>query len=296
VKFQVLVTYSSFNGRGIGGIDTPDDLKWAAARYEQLGESAFPCGEAFQTAARVPRSLADTRLNGAADDTLRVYVGWDSREPEAYVVCEYSLLRHASVRVECIPIKQEVVRDKGLYWRAPDPLASTEFTYTRFLVPHLAEYRGWAIFCDSDFLWTADVEELWRARDPRYAVMCVQHDYVPKETTKMDGAVQTAYPRKNWSSLMLFNCEHAACQKLTVEAANTQSGAYLHRMQWAADEEIGVLNGTWNWLEGWNEKPASGLPGAIHYTRGGPWFEQWQDVDYADVWRAEYEAASGAQP
>jgi len=122
------------------------------------------------------------------------------------------------------------------------------------------------------------------------AVYCVQHDYRPKETTKMDGAVQTVYPRKNWSSLMLFNCDHPAVQSLTPEVVNRESGAYLHRLQWVADADIGALPVDWNWLEGWNEKPADGLPKAVHFTRGGPWFEQWQHVDYGELWCAERDA------
>ncbi len=100
----------------------------------------------------------------------------------------------------------------------------------------------------------------------------MQHDYQPKDSVKMDGKVQTSYPRKNWSSCMLFNCGHPSTRQLTPELVNRETGAYLHRMQWAADDEIGALPTEYNWLEGWNEKPASGLPKVVHYTRGGPWF------------------------
>ncbi len=106
----------------------------------------------------------------------------------------------------------------------------------------------------------------------------------------MDGAVQTSYPRKNWSSLMLFNCAHPSVRKLTPEVVNRETGAYLHRLQWAADDDIGALPVEWNWLEGWNEKPTQGTPKAVHFTRGGPWFENWQNVDYGDLWRAEHAA------
>jgi hypothetical protein len=224
-------------------------------------------------------------------DTFRIFIGWDQREPEAFDVAKFSLERRASIALDVQPIKREVLRGKSLYWRDEDPLASTEFTYTRFLTPALAGFEGWALFCDCDFLWLGDVAGLLPFMDPQKAVVCVQHDYVPKETTKMDGAVQTVYPRKNWSSLMLFNCAHPSTQKLTPQIVNTQSGAYLHRMQWAADDEIGALPVVWNWLEGWNEKPATGTPNAVHFTRGGPWFENWQHVDYGDLWRAEHAAA-----
>jgi hypothetical protein len=126
--------------------------------------------------------------------------------------------------------------------------------------------------------------------DPKYAVLCVQHDYKPKETTKMDGVPQSAYPRKNWSSFMLFNCAHPSTRQLTPEVVSRETGAYLHRMQWAKDEEIGALPTGWNWLEGWYDKPAQGYPQAVHHTRGGPWFAEWHNVDYAAEWIAEAEA------
>ena len=218
---------------------------------------------------------------------FRVFIGWDQREPEAYEVAKYSLVRRASVPVEVVPIKLDELRARGLYARDVDPLASTEFTYSRFLTPTLAGFRGWALFCDCDFLWLGDVGELLEHTQSAKAVYCVQHDYRPRETTKMDGAVQTVYPRKNWSSLMLFNCDHDAVRALTPQVVNRESGAYLHRMQWVADADIGALPVDWNWLEGWNEKPARGTPKAVHFTRGGPWFPQWQDVDYGDLWRIE---------
>jgi hypothetical protein len=224
---------------------------------------------------------------------FRVYIGWDKREPAAYEVAKFSLTRRASIPVSVIPITLDDLRARGLYWREQDPLASTEFTYSRFLTPALAGFSGWALFCDCDFLWLGDVADLLDYTRVPKAVYCVQHDYRPKEAVKMDGAVQTAYPRKNWSSLMLFNCDHPAVRSLTPEIVNRESGAYLHRMQWVADEDIGELPVEWNWLEGWNERPVQGLPRAVHFTRGGPWFAQWQNVDYGDLWRAEYDRMTG---
>jgi hypothetical protein len=208
---------------------------------------------------------------------VKIFVGWDSGEPEAYDVCRSSLIRHASTALEIVPIIQQDLRTQSLYSREADPLASTEFTYTRFLVPHLTNFQGWAVFCDCDFLWTRDVADLYACRDDRFAVMCVQHDYQPTE------------------SLKILNCNHPATQRLTVDRVNTESGSYLHRFQWAKDTEIGALDPTWNWLEGWNTPKQDGLPGAIHYTRGGPWFENWQDVDYADLWLAEYERVKSSK-
>jgi lipopolysaccharide biosynthesis glycosyltransferase len=227
-------------------------------------------------------------------DPFRIFIGWDKREPEAYDVARYSLVKRASIPVSVVPIKLDDLRARGLYSRSEDPLASTEFTYSRFLTPALAGYKGWALFCDCDFLWLGDIAGLVPYTKTNKAVYCVQHDYKPKETVKMDGAVQTSYPRKNWSSLMLFNCEHPSVKQLTPEVVNRETGAYLHRMQWVADEDIGSLPTEWNWLEGWNEKPASGTPKAVHFTRGGPWFEKWQNVDYGDLWIAERKAMEKA--
>ncbi len=220
---------------------------------------------------------------------FRVFVGWDPTEAIAYDVCRYSINARASVPVEVRPIKLSELRAQGLYYRTGDPLASTEFTYSRFLTPYLSGYEGWTLFCDCDFLWLADIAELIELADDRYAVMCVPHDHRPEENTKMEGAVQTRYPRKNWSSMVMYNCGHSANQVLTAEVVNRETGAYLHRFQWLEDHMIGSLPETWNWLEGWSDKPDAGHPNVIHYTRGGPWFENWRDVEYADLWLAEAE-------
>lgn len=217
----------------------------------------------------------------------KIFVGWDSREDIAYQVCARSILRQSRASVDIVPLKQDELAARGLYLRDKDPLASTEFTYTRFLTPTLAEYRGWALFMDCDFLVTADIAEVFDLADERYAVMCVKHDHRPKEALKMDGVAQTVYPRKNWSSFVLWNCGHPANRTLTSEVVNRETGAYLHRFSWLADELIGALPETWNWLEGWCKKPEQGTPKGIHYTRGGPWFSNTQEVDYADLWLAE---------
>jgi lipopolysaccharide biosynthesis glycosyltransferase len=218
------------------------------------------------------------------DRSLDIYIGWDSREPIAYEVAKSTILKNASIPVNVHPIVLQDLVDKGAYTREVDPLASTEFTYSRFFTPYLAGYKGWALFCDCDFLFFSDVAELLQYRDDSKAVACVKHDYQPKAGVKMDGKVQTTYPRKNWSSFMLFNCGHPSTRQLTPELINRESGAYLHRMQWAGDDEIGEIPTEWNWLEGWNDKPATGYPHAVHFTNGGPWFKDWQNVDYGDIW------------
>lgn len=221
------------------------------------------------------------------NDALKIYVGWDSREDIAYQVCRHSILRRASRPVDVEPLKQPELRARGLYTRPADKLSTTEFTFTRFLVPALAGYRGWALFCDCDFLWLGDIAELFALRDDRYAVMCVQHDHRPTESIKMDDRVQTRYPRKNWSSMVLYNCGHPANAALTPAVVNAESGLFLHRFLWLDDALIGAVPETWNWLEGWCKKPDRGTPKVVHYTRGGPWFDNWQDVDYGALWLAE---------
>jgi len=224
------------------------------------------------------------------DRPFPVYVGWDSKEEIAYEVCRHSLLARSTTPVEVVPIKQAELRSRGLYGRPVDPLASTEFTYTRFFVPYLAGYGGWALFCDCDLLWLADIGELIALADDRYAVMCVHHDHRPPESWKMDQRQQTLYPRKNWSSLVLYNCGHPANRTLTPEVVNRETGAYLHRFQWLDDGLIGAVPETWNWLEGWSKRPLAGHPNVVHFTRGGPWFDNWRDVAYGDLWLAERRA------
>jgi len=150
---------------------------------------------------------------------LRVYIGYDSREDIAYQVCKHSILRR-NKDVDVRPLKQKELREQGYYDRPIDKLASTEFTFTRFLIPELNNFNGWALFMDCDMILQTDIAELFAQADDKYAVMCVHHDYTPKEGTKMDGQVQTVYPRKNWSSVMLINCGHPSNQALTTELVN----------------------------------------------------------------------------
>ncbi|GAB2275319.1 hypothetical protein Dimus_010082, partial [Dionaea muscipula] len=228
----------------------------------------------------------------ASGKPFRVFVGYDPREDIAFEVCRYSIHKRSSIPVEVIPIKQAELREKGIYWRERGKLESTEFSFSRFLTPHLANFDGWAMFVDCDFLYLGDIKELVDLIDDKYAIMCVQHDYAPKETTKMDGAVQTLYPRKNWSSMVLYNCGHPKNKILTPEAVNLQTGAFLHRFQWLEDDEIGSVPFVWNFLVGHNKVVENDLgtsPRAIHYTLGGPWFDAWKNCEFADLWMKEKE-------
>jgi lipopolysaccharide biosynthesis glycosyltransferase len=203
-------------------------------------------------------------------------------------VCKHSI-EARSKDAEVIPLKQSDLRNSGWYTRPVDKLASTEFTFTRFLVPELSNFNGWAVFIDCDVILTTDIAELFAQADDRYAVMCVQHDYAPKEGTKMDGQKQTIYPRKNWSSVMLFNCGHPSNKKLNMDLVNETeiNGAYLHRFSWLKDEEVGNISNEWNWLVGHYKEPTDGSPKLLHYTEGGPWFENYRNCEYHQLWKNE---------
>ena len=223
-----------------------------------------------------------------SDYKFKIFVGWDSREDISYQVCKQSLLTSCKYpeQLEIIPLKLKELQKKEHYTRPVDPLASTEFTFSRFLIPHLCDYEGWALFIDCDFLYMEDVRKLFQLRDDKYAVMCVQHDYTPKEGTKMDGKEQHIYPRKNWSSMVLWNCGHPSNKACNKELVNNQdiSGAYMHRFSWLEDKDIGAISHEWNWLVGWYKEPMDGKPRALHYTEGGPWFKETQRCEYAVDW------------
>lgn len=205
--------------------------------------------------------------------TLKIFIGWDSREPECSDVLAYSLRKHASIPLDIHYLKlAELDFDRPL-----DPLQSTEFTYSRFLVPHFCHYEGKAVFMDCDMLCLGDIKELNDLDMGPYALRVVKHDHRPIEKIKMDGKIQTTYPRKNWSSLMIMNCaELGLWSKQVVE---NMSGAYLHRFKDIPDDRIGEIPNTWNTLDWMDEHTR-----LIHYTKGGPWFEEWRDHPYGAIW------------
>lgn len=219
---------------------------------------------------------------------LNIYVGFDTRnygQQLAYEGCKRSMLRFLTDQDEwsftITPLVLDDLEKQKLFWRDFDKLASTEFTYTRFLVPYLNNYQGLALFCDSDFLWNCSPLEVLQYITPDQAVSCVKHDYTPKSNIKMDGRANPGYPRKNWSSLMLFNCDHPSTKQLTLENVNTQPPAWLHRMSWAKDEEIGEIPYQYNYLVGYYD---SDDPKAVHYTDGGPWHPGYENVQYGNLW------------
>jgi len=217
---------------------------------------------------------------------LGIYIGYDPRESAAFYTLAHSISRRSSVPVSIAPLMQSQL--KRLYWRPRGPTESTEFSMTRFLVPALSEYRGWSIFMDCDMLCRADIAELAREieRQRDKAVLVCKHDYVPKTQRKFLDQVQTKYPRKNWSSVMVFNNER--CRALGVDYVNAASGLELHRFAWIEDDAIGELPLEWNWLVGeYDYNPAAKL---VHYTIGGPYFPEYRDCDYADEWFAEHDS------
>lgn len=219
---------------------------------------------------------------------MKVFVGYDPREDIAFRVCEYSI-KSRNPGAEVIPIKQSELREQGIYTRPQDSLSSTEFTFTRFLVPHLTGYSGWAIFVDCDFIFQCDVAEIFKQAQDQFAVMCVKHDYSPQEGEKMDGCKQLPYPRKNWSSMILWNCGHPANAGLIPQVVNNENntGQFFHRFQWLDDSQIGELSHEYNWLVNWYKEPRDGKPKAIHYTEGGPWFDNYKHCEYGYHWEVE---------
>ena len=217
---------------------------------------------------------------------MKVFVGYDTREDIAYQVCKHSI-ESKQPEAKVRPLKQQELRDAGWYTRGIDKLASTEFTFTRFLIPELCNFKGWALFMDCDMILKTDIKELFDQADDKYAVMCVKHDYKVTETTKMDGQKQTIYPRKNWSSVVLFNCGHPSNKVLDQDLVNSLeiNGAYLHRFSWLKDEEIGELDHTWNYLVGVYDDIEK--PKLIHYTEGGPWFENYRNCEFHNEWKDE---------
>ncbi len=216
---------------------------------------------------------------------IRVFIGYDPREAVAFNVLSYSIQTRASRPVSIAPLMLSQL--KGVLTRERHPLQSTDFSFSRFLTPYLSGYAGWSVFMDCDMLVLDDVVNLFRLRDDRYAVMVVKHNHVPKETVKFLGEPQSKYEKKNWSSVMLFN--NARCRALSPEYVNTASGLELHQLKWLENDElIGALPGRWNHLVGYN--PPRKDAALVHYTLGGPYFDDYRDCEYSREWFTERDA------
>lgn len=210
---------------------------------------------------------------------INVFIGFDNKEKIAYHVLSESIRRNSTKPIAITPIAINNLTDD--FVRERNSNQSTEFAFSRFIIPHLMNYRGWALFMDCDMLMKADIAELWRLRDDKYAVQVCKHDYTPKEETKFLGQVQTKYEKKNWSSFMLMNCKK--CTQLTPNYVNSASGLELHQFKWLETENlIGNLPLEWNWLVGeYNYKEDVKN---IHYTKGGPYFKDYDTCDYSTDW------------
>jgi hypothetical protein len=216
---------------------------------------------------------------------IRVFIGYDPREAVAFNVLAHSIQARATEPVSITPLMLSQL--KTVLTRERHPLQSTDFSFSRFLTPYLSGYTGWSVFMDCDMLVLKDIAELWKLCDDRYAVMVVKHNHVPKESVKFLGEPQTKYEKKNWSSVMLFN--NARCRALTPDYVDRASGLELHQFKWLeSDDLIGALPNAWNHLVGYN--PARQDAALVHYTRGGPYFPEFADCEYAEAWRAERDA------
>lgn len=242
-----------------------------------------------------------------SSNPFQIYIGWDSRESIASEVAAHSIKRRTRSPISIKYLKHRELRQQGNFARPwlidantgnfsdliDGKPFSTEFSHTRFLIPHLMDYKGWALFMDADMIFLNDVKDLIALCDDKYAVMCVKHLHQPKDNTvKMDGRLQLQYHRKNWSSFVLWNCSHPANKELTRERVNYIPGRDLHAFNWLHDHEIGGLPSTYNYISGVSPKlpiERGNRPDVIHYTEGGPWFENCKEIPFSRWWMDEYE-------
>ena len=232
---------------------------------------------------------------------MQIFIGFDPREGTAFGVARHSVERRLNLPIPVRGLVLSALVERGLYTRPieykasavdrpimwdtiSDAPMSTEHANARFLVPHLAK-TGWALFMDGDMLARGNVGKVFHGLDPEGAAYCVKHRHEPEPGVKMDGQMQTRYARKNWTSFILFNCDHPANRRLTVEMVNTLPGRDLHRLCWLDDDEIGELGPEWNFLVGHTDPSVD--PKVVHFTDGVPDMPGYQDCEYADEWRAE---------
>jgi len=212
---------------------------------------------------------------------INIFIGYDLRETVGYHVCSNSLIRHSTMPLSLTPLALNNLTD----YREKHNDGSNQFIYSRFLVPHLMGFKGWALFIDGDMIVRNNIAELWAMRDYTKAVMCVQHEYQTKTSVKYLGSVNKNYPRKNWSSVVLWNCEHPSNRHVTPSFVESSTGAELHRFSWLNDNEIGKLPIEWNWLpDEFGENKNAKL---LHFTLGLPCFIEYADAPMAAQWHRE---------
>jgi len=240
------------------------------------------------------------RLEEAPDAKHVIWIGYDPVEDAAAKMLAYSIWSRTEMKdLKIIPIVRDELLAHGLCERPIDPSGSTQFSITRFLVPYLMNNNGIGIFFDCDMLITRDIKEMFDLFDSKYAVQCCQHDYTPKFEPKMGGKPQTSYPRKNWSSSVIYNCDHPSNFKLSSSVVENSTPKFLHRFEWLEDGEIGALPLEFNFLV--EEMLSDNIvkpyhapwPFNIHHTLGSPIFRERQNVQYADYWKQEFKATFG---
>lgn len=219
---------------------------------------------------------------------IRWAMGYDAVEAGAYYTMCHSLNLRSSEPISITPVALSHL--KGILSRDRDPKQSNDFAFSRWLVPWIFGYEGWAVFSDCDMILLDDPAKLWSLRDDRYAIQCVQHDFTPRVDTKFLGTEQTRYDRKCWSSLMLMNC--SKLEMLTPEYVNTAPGLDLHQFKYLGDELIGEIPRAWNKLVGYDKAPA---PSLVHWTEGGPYFRGYEDVDHAREYWETYDLMTHVQ-
>jgi len=211
-------------------------------------------------------------------EKITIVVGFDQRESVAYHTFSQSIIEKSSLPIAFIPLAINTL--KGYKETHTDK--SNDFIYSRFLTPHLNDFKGWAIFADGDMICRADIKELWDLKDESKALLVVKHNYQTKAHQKYLGNANENYPRKNWSSVILWNCAHPKHKVLTPDFIATQTGKYLHRFSWLDDTDIGELPPEWNWLA--IEYPENKKAKLIHYTLGTPCFKDYQNTMMSDIW------------
>jgi len=212
---------------------------------------------------------------------IPIYVGYDPREAIAYHTCANSIIRNSSRPVAIVPVALNLFKD----YSETHTDGSNHFIYTRFLVPYLQEYEGHAIFVDGDMIVRGDIAELWDLRDPTCDVQVVKHDYETKMPVKYLGAKNENYPRKNWSSVIIWNCSSFPNRRLTPDFVQHSTGSFLHRFSWLEDQRIGELPPEWNWLP--DEYGPNADAKLLHYTLGTPCFHEFADTPQAEDWHRE---------
>jgi len=212
---------------------------------------------------------------------IPVFVGYDPREAIAYHVCANSIIRNSSQPVAIVPVALNLFRD----YSETHTDGSNHFIYTRFLVPYLCDFTGHAIFIDGDMIVRGDIAELWAQRDASKDVQVVKHDYKTRMPVKYLGAKNEDYPRKNWSSVILWNCNSFPNRRLTPDFVQHATGSELHRFSWLDDDRIGELPKEWNWLP--DEYGPNADAKLLHYTLGTPCFQEFADTPQGNEWHRE---------